>query len=101
MSYIDDFDYHARPHIKVEDLPDCPGCNVKPGQPHREGCDIERCSGCGLQRINYCHEDIHDPLFARWTGIWPTDAEAKAVGVDLNEFIMQGYHLVMAVKPTT
>lgn len=99
MQDDDDFNYHARPHIKVEDLPNCHGCGVKPGNPHVEGCDIERCSVCGLQRINYCHEADHDPLFSRWTGIWPTDAEARAVGVDLNEFIIQGYAAIMTAKP--
>lgn len=98
MAY--EWDYPARPEpIAVTDLKDCPGCKVKAGQPHVEGCDIERCSACSAQRIDYCHEAEHDPLFARWTGIWPHDAEAHWVGVDLNQFIIQGFHTVIAVKP--
>ena len=86
--------------MELTDLKPCPDCAVVPGQPHREGCDVERCSACGMQRIAYCHESEHDPLFSRWTGIWPTDAEAQFVGVDLNEFVKQGFQAVMTVKPT-
>ena len=95
-----DFEFPPRPvPLKPEGLKKCPDCAVEPGQPHQKGCDIERCSVCGLQRIAYCHEADHDPLFSRWTGIWPHDAEAHWIGVDLNQFLIQGFHEVVAVKP--
>ncbi len=87
------------------ELRDCPDCGVKPGEVHDDGCDVERCSGCGGQRLScgiYAGDrcDNHDPLFARWTGIWPGELEAKLIGVDLNEFTIQGYNKIFFVKPT-
>lgn len=29
----------------------CHDCNVAPGQPHHDGCDVERCPRCGRQLI--------------------------------------------------
>lgn len=35
----------------------CPDCNVKVGEYHVEGCDIETCEHCGQQRIGCdCHD---------------------------------------------
>lgn len=75
-------------------LRNCPDCGVEPGQPHVSGCDVERCSVCGSQRLSCnCDDDPlsdyrdgtgHDPYFARWTGIWPGKAEAEYLGTDLN-----------------
>lgn len=62
-----------------ETIRDCPDCAVKPGEPHWENCDVQRCSACGDQRL-VCECEDHDPLFARWTGIWPGVAEAIALG---------------------
>ncbi len=76
----------------------CPGCGAAPGQLHHPGCDVERCSVCGNQHI-MCRCKGHDPAFARWTGIWPGDAEAKYLGIDLNELQLSGIYRVLFIKP--
>jgi hypothetical protein len=72
--------------VKIELKPrDCGDCGVKPGEPHHPGCDMERCSACGRQRIT-CSAAIppcrgrHDPLFSRWTGFGAGELEAIAMG---------------------
>jgi hypothetical protein len=80
-------------------LRECHDCRAKPGEPHRRGCDTELCSVCGGQRL-CCECDEHDPLFARWTGIWPLKAEACYLGLDLNEIAdMPELIRIFAVKP--
>lgn len=80
-------------------LKNCPDCGVTPGQPHKTGCDIERCSVCGRQRISCECKKRQDKAFARWTGFWPGELEAKELGIDLNEFHRQGFHQILFVKP--
>ena len=68
-------------------LSQCHDCGVAPGEVHKSGCDVERCSICGGQTLvcRGCPDaegnTKHDPAFARWTGIWPGWAEAMALGM--------------------
>lgn len=106
--------------IKPEDLRKCGDCRVMAGQPHEPGCDVERCSSCGGQRVQ-CDCPDHDPSFSRWTGHWPGELEAKALGytmtedqpwpngkghypkgtLDLNQFHADGWPQIFFVKPET
>jgi hypothetical protein len=82
----------------LKGLRNCPDCEVEPGQPHQRNCDVERCSVCGDQRLGDVCEG-HDPLFARWTGLWPAKAESEHLGIDLNQFYDMGYEQFFFVKP--
>lgn len=90
--------------FQVSHLVSCPDCGVEPGKPHKEGCDIERCSHCGRQRLQ-CGSCLHDRIFARWTGLFPGWAETIALGYfkddypDLNRFANEGLDAVFFVKP--
>jgi len=77
-------------------LRNCHDCGVKPGKIHVDGCDVERCSVCGGQRLQ-CNCSGHDQAFSRWTGLWPGKAEAEMIGINLNEF--EKYSDVFFVKP--
>jgi len=79
------------------ELVNCHDCGAEPGRPHKRGCDTERCSSCGGRRV-CCRCRGHDPLFARWTGIWPGKAEAMLMGLDLNQF-GRLYSKIFFVKP--
>jgi len=79
-------------------LTNCHDCGAKPGQIHKDGCDTERCSVCGGQRLQ-CDSKGHDKAFARWTGIWAGAAEADYLGIDLNTFAEKGYNEIFFIKP--
>lgn len=80
-------------------LSNCGDCGVKPGEVHKDECDVERCSVCGGQRLQCgCDCGDHDKAFARWTGIWPGEAEADCLGVDLNQFASK-YKKIFFIKP--
>jgi len=81
----------------MKGLNNCPDCNTKPGRCHTDGCDVERCSVCGGQRLQ-CDCTGHDKYFARWVGIWPGEAEATFLKVDLNEF-SEKYGKIFFTKP--
>lgn len=83
---------------EIMGLQNCHDCGAKPGEIHQDGCDVERCSVCGGQRL-CCDCEGHDKAFARWTGIWPGYAEATLLGLDLNQFCIQNYEKYFFVKP--
>ena len=78
----------------------CPDCGAKPGHVHTTmNCDVQRCSACGGQRFScFCHGK-HDPVASYWTGWWPGELEARALGIDLTEFHRQGYPKYFFKKP--
>ena len=79
-------------------MKNCHDCNAEPGQPHMDGCDVEICSVCACQRLQ-CDCNAHDPAFARWSGWWPGSLEADALGLDMNQFYIQGYNEKIFIKP--
>ena len=45
----------------------CHDCGAEPGQRHKEGCDVAKCTLCGWQRISCdCKKGKPDI----WTGLW-------------------------------
>ncbi len=86
--------------MRTSALRNCPDCAAMPGHPHDLNCDVQICSVCGGQRlqcnVNKCRD--HDPLFARWTGIWPGKAEAQFLGMDLNQISVPPWRQIFFVK---
>jgi len=48
----------------------CPDCAARVGEEHEGGCDVERCTVCGGQRLG-CDCSGHNSFESRWTGYWP------------------------------
>jgi hypothetical protein len=73
----------GRAYSREVELPQrCPGCDAAPGSTHEAGCEVERCSYCGAQRLGCEHEAEHDPELAYWTGYWPGDEACRTLGID-------------------
>ena len=79
-------------------LENCHDCEAKPGEVHKDNCDVERCSVCGGQRLQ-CNCARHDKVFARWTGIWPGKAEANFLNINLSDIYDKGYYKIFFIKP--
>ena len=47
----------------------CHDCGVDAGEMHESGCDVARCTVCGIQALQ-CDEHLEAPMEV-WTGIWP------------------------------
>ena len=48
----------------------CFDCGFAYGEDHLDGCDVERCSACGGQRLQ-CDCTGHDKHASRWMGVFP------------------------------
>jgi hypothetical protein len=59
--------------------PFCPDCFTFLGEPHKRGCDVERCTVCHGQRL-MCDCFGHDSLAAAWSGEWPGLAACRELG---------------------
>jgi hypothetical protein len=56
----------------------CHDCDVKPGELHKPGCDVERCPWCGHQIISCYCEGVDSWVMKNrmpWTGVWPGEEE--------------------------
>jgi hypothetical protein len=74
MLNTEDFDLNEEWHramLLEQQMGKCPDCGCGYGEHHHAGCDVERCSVCGTQRIS-CGCRDHDPEKTRWMGVWPT-----------------------------
>lgn len=97
----DDSEVEVECELEEEPFICCPGCGVSPGQPHQEGCDVEICSSCGEYRylcLNLKKCTDHDPLFARWTGVYPGKTEACYLDITYED-LFQNFKENFFIKP--
>lgn len=61
----------------------CPDCSVGPGQEHCDGCDVERCAACGMQRLCCGCSEQEQAKYPRlpWTGEWPGTADCRRMNL--------------------
>lgn len=60
-----------------ENLRPCYDCDVPPGTPHLDGCDVARCTVCGWQRLGCDHGISDEGRGEIWTGLWPGTEECE------------------------
>jgi hypothetical protein len=78
----------------------CPGCGVAPGSFHLCGCDIERCAGCGGQRLQCELAGAHrSDCRLPWTGERPGVAECREFGWYAKLMPGQGWMRCQAEEP--
>jgi hypothetical protein len=65
----------------------CHDCGAGVGEPHIDGCENERCTVCGGQRM-MCHCEGHDKGAASWIGETP-EFNPKAQGELLPKFMIE------------
>lgn len=64
-------DFSERPAT----LPYCPECCTPVGGLHKPGCDVERCTACGQQKLTCGCDSGHTV----WTGEWPGTSQGAAL----------------------
>lgn len=69
--------------MNKKNLPNCPDCNVKVGEIHQDGCDLERCPSCGGQLLSCSCADDEVSKFKPipWEGEFPGLAECRKFGL--------------------
>ena len=60
---------------------DCPSCGVKPGEKHKDGCNIEGCPLCGERGLTCECENIPDGEHRVYTGLFPGTEECLEYGL--------------------
>ena len=70
---LPEFDFQKM--FEVDDNNFCHDCGVDVGEEHLDGCDVERCSVCGGQRLQ-CNCEGHDKYASRWTGVFSPSLDA-------------------------
>lgn len=68
----------------------CPDCAVKPGSYHIDGCDVARCTSCGIQRISCDHGNTRTGWGQLWIGVWPGDIEVAMYNLGSLNDVMLG-----------